>query len=441
MISKNKNGVSIKSLPNGYLAIDPESISWVVSKNKRDLDDYEFEQELLNQRIDAIKQDRATIYLDQFEIQITEKCNLRCKYCYVPNSYKTSRTCLSISEFDIIIKKIEEFSCNEKRKPRIHLHGGEPGLCIELVKYAINKYRNSFEFALQTNGCTIEISDLIWLVQNNVDVGISIDGEKVINEKIRVNADTEKIIESIKTIKQYSVNSPNILCTISDESVCGIFDLCCYLYDIGVYSISMNPVTPYLPHTTENTPNESLLIEEYTKCVDFALDKTINSPDKPLFINNMEAIAISILTSRSASYCEMFPCGAGRHMAVINSLGDLYPCSGLISNQNYNCGSVFSNNSILELLSSTPVKKIQNRKIEEIEPCNNCLYRQICGANCPVPFINENDDLKHKSFWCHFRHSLIDHVFNNTIENTNNILNYISYETRISLFNSQVSIT
>lgn len=432
------DGVAQRVLPNGVLAIHPDSILWA-TRDTVDLTlDIVFDRLQISQQIDYISNKRREVSIDQFELHVTERCNLRCKYCYVPEDKLSHSRFMPRGEIDIALGKIYEFGLRQGKMPRIHFHGGEPGLFIKQIKDIVNSYNDKFRFAIQTNGTSIKNDDLKFLIDNDVDIGVSLDLVGDGNDDVRSRGSYRKTMETISFIGKYANFFPNVISTISVYNVDKITSFCKDMLVIGVNSVSLNPVTAYLPGTEITRPNEDLLIKNYIEAVEWALDETRHT-SSGFFINNMESLAVSILTGSSASYCEITPCGAARYMAVVQADGSLTPCSGMMSNNASSCGNIINDTTPIEvMLSAPPAMEFRSRDIRDVPGCADCLYRQICGGNCAIPHYNRGIGVNHKSTWCRFRFSLIDFIFNETAKRHENILDFISYETRASLMSADV---
>lgn len=92
-----------------------------------------------------------------FNILVTNKCNLNCKYCYE----KTKK--MNELNFDLankIIKFIEtEIEIYNSKKVKILFHGGEPTLNFEIIKYLIENIEEKIKikkyYEMTSNGFLI----------------------------------------------------------------------------------------------------------------------------------------------------------------------------------------------------------------------------------------------------------------------------------------------
>lgn len=112
----------------------------------------------------------------QFQIIATERCNLRCSYCYMDDRKKS----MSKETFDAHYKFLPEImeSYGSKKYSAVFF-GGEPLMNWELIEYAVPKLlfdRNCNSIVLVTNGLKLTKEKREFLYQYNVRISISFDG-------------------------------------------------------------------------------------------------------------------------------------------------------------------------------------------------------------------------------------------------------------------------
>jgi uncharacterized protein len=119
-------------------------------------------------------------------LQLTQKCNLACDYCYADTHGSDTMT------FETARTVIDQF-CPEKGKLVVGFFGGEPLLAYDVLQrtseYLDAKVADNRGIKLTktftTNGhCfTPEVAD--WLKANQFEMGLSIDGSRVMHETHR----------------------------------------------------------------------------------------------------------------------------------------------------------------------------------------------------------------------------------------------------------------
>ena len=149
-----------------------------------------------------------------YTIEITQQCNLRCKYCCYSGEYHNRRkhnsSDISWETLEQCITFIYEH-CGNVPKIFVCFYGGEALLQRHKIEWVITELRNklpykSFEFTISTNGLLLNESTIDWICRTpNLNVTITIDGDKIMHDKNRVNASGEgsfnKIMENLKLFK------------------------------------------------------------------------------------------------------------------------------------------------------------------------------------------------------------------------------------------------
>ena len=135
-------------------------------------------------------------------LEVTQTCNMRCKYCIYSEMYELSRNSSSKKmKWDIAKAAIDLYfnylkegeSYNPKRRATIGFYGGEPLLNFPLIKKCVEytkayNHFNSF-FTITTNGTVFTDKIIDFLIENNINIIVSIDGSKEEHDRKRVLAD------------------------------------------------------------------------------------------------------------------------------------------------------------------------------------------------------------------------------------------------------------
>lgn len=127
-----------------------------------------------------------------FEIFLTSRCNQSCSYCYT-RCMRTGGPEQTLT-FDQL-RRFADLVCSDKRirstftgPVKVEFSGGEPLLEFDLVKKTIDYIRSNkldFQIAVATNGTLLTKERVDYFVRNNVDMRISLDGPKRINDRNR----------------------------------------------------------------------------------------------------------------------------------------------------------------------------------------------------------------------------------------------------------------
>ena len=138
-----------------------------------------------------------TFRCNQLTIELTGKCNLRCKYCIYNDAFEGMRTFNTSSiDFETARKAIDFVyaHCNEERLA-ITFYGGEPLLNFQVMRQCIdyclkNLTHKNLYFSFTTNLTlmTPEIADYIAQIPN-MSILLSMDGPEEIHNGARVKRD------------------------------------------------------------------------------------------------------------------------------------------------------------------------------------------------------------------------------------------------------------
>jgi len=157
-------------------------------------------------------------------IKTVERCNINCTYCYYFNksdqAWKNRKPHISLEMIDVfnsfISQGIQELNITNLL---VEFHGGEPLLqrkdhfilmCQKIQSTAQKQNLSSIRFALQTNGILLDKEWIKIFKDNNVGIGISLDGTKAQNDVYRLdkkgNSTYEKVIAGIKLCQDQDYN-------------------------------------------------------------------------------------------------------------------------------------------------------------------------------------------------------------------------------------------
>ncbi|MEZ6852320.1 Cys-rich peptide radical SAM maturase CcpM [Halodesulfovibrio aestuarii] len=148
-------------------------------------------------------------------LQVTQQCNLRCKYCIYSGSYKSREHSGKKMSFEMAKKGVDFVLQRSVDIPTvaINFYGGEPLLAFDLMKKVVEYAKKRAEgkkivFNVTTNGTLFTDENIRFLSENAFSVMISLDGSKEVHDKNRVFAASGKgtfdaIMHNLQHIKTY----------------------------------------------------------------------------------------------------------------------------------------------------------------------------------------------------------------------------------------------
>lgn len=152
--------------------------------------------------------------LTMLTLQITQNCNLRCEYClYSPNYINRTHNNQRMT-FETAKKGID-FLINrslDSQTISIGFYGGEPLLEYDLIKKCVAYTKEQGEgkkllFSMTTNATLLDDEKIAFLMENDFNIMISLDGPEEVHNRHRKFAVSgcgsfETVTNNLKVIKQ-----------------------------------------------------------------------------------------------------------------------------------------------------------------------------------------------------------------------------------------------
>lgn len=325
------------------------------------------------------KNNTSKFVLERLVLNVSNACNLNCRYCYAVNgSYGQEKT---LMDEKVAIRTIDYFYNLYEGINNIQFFGGEPLLNPEIIQiiciYILNRYnKNEISklpvFSIVTNGTIMSPEILEILSAYNIQVTISIDGPQFIHDHLRGEGTFNKIIKNIEYLKSKNIDI-GIECTFTNYHLINGFDvsdLMEFFYkQLGLHVTHIPPVA--VPKDNELYIDKNDLIKSYTKAIKFALD-TLNKKDYKLESYTLRLLRALIYKKRIEVYCP-----AGVTTLSISSEGDIYPCFMFTGNKEFLIGNVFEN-KISSIRLSTVSKLLKEISKWNDPKCCSCWARSLC---------------------------------------------------------------
>lgn len=130
--------------------------------------------------------------IENVTLEVTEKCNLRCKYCiYNPSHPEYREFGHRNMRWDVAKKAIDFLKNHSKKSEHRHIgfYGGEPLLNYQLIKDSVEYAKSLFgsmTFALTTNATLVNDEIANFFASNDFNLIISLDGPEKMHDANRV---------------------------------------------------------------------------------------------------------------------------------------------------------------------------------------------------------------------------------------------------------------
>lgn len=333
-------------------------------------------------------------YIKALCLNIAHDCNLRCKYCFADEGeYKGKRELMSFEVGKRAIDFVIEHS-GPRKNIEVDLFGGEPLMVFDTVKKIVDYGKNEGEkngktirFTMTTN-CTLlndEIMD--YLNKNMVNIVLSLDGRKEVNDRVRVRADGtgsfDAIVPNIKKMikKRDKDKAYYVRGTFTRENLDFSEDLK-FLAEEGFKEISIEPVVLPDEHLLSIREQDlPKIMDEYDKVYKFLADRKKNNNKINFYHFNIN------LNGGPCVYKRISGCGAGHEYVAVTPSGDIYPCHQFVGNLDFKIGNIFENKMRTDIGHTLKKAHIYNKP-----KCRECWARFYCSGGCQANNYNFNKD-------------------------------------------------
>lgn len=337
-------------------------------------------------------------------LQVTQQCNLRCKYCTYSGNYSTRDHSSMNMPVDIAKKSIDFLlsHSSDVEVPFIGFYGGEPFLNFDLLKIIADYTLNVFEgkkvlFGLTTNATLLNDESMKFLEDYEINILISLDGPKEIHDANRVFAGSRKgtfdvIMAKIKYIKD---NYPNLYRRIIFNSV----------IDPTLDPSCLNEFFIHCKDLNSEKINSSIMSMEFLKDNKKTLAKSkeyfivYRTEEFQVFMSKLgrihprhfinsnwqpfESLKNILSTLRNVSkelpkvYHPSGPCLTGARKLFVDIAGNFYPCERVSeTSESMRIGHINRGFDLKKVYSLLNIGKLTEAH------CKKCWAIRLCGQCC-----------------------------------------------------------
>lgn len=319
-------------------------------------------------------------------IDVTSKCNLRCKHCRVNEiGYD-----MKLDEIEEVFNKLTDF------KPRgVFISGGEPLIRGDIVEIVKKSKKLAPVTILNTDSLLLTENKLKELINVGLNyIQVSVDGIEEQHDYIRGKGTYKKTIEKMKMINTYSDKIKlHISSVVSQKNIDYMEKFARQILELEKINVQILGFKRFIPNNV--LKNTATLGKEGLKKLYKNLEilqkkyngKTIIASDMPMKNVFNEKRAIEVMKKYNLS---CVGCSAGVNGISIRNDGTVTPCTLLY----ISCGNILKQN-LTEILQNADMVKIKNRELKG--KCGECQYKLICGGCRAVAYQISGDFLEEDS--------------------------------------------
>lgn len=322
--------------------------------------------------------------------RVTERCNLKCKYCYLDSKQNKDMP------IDIAEELIRQFLQTNNNFAHFTWVGGEPLLrddsffkqIIELSKKHNHK-KIPISHSIQTNGIFLTPERFERLKKMGFKIGISYDGCPDIQEIQRTNKkNSDKILKNL----QETNKEVGIITVLTKYSVDKIEEI----YEFLRENTTFARVNFYAP-TGKGLKYEKDLLPSKKEAKKMLLDfyELWKNDDSNLELRPHKEIVRSFFTGFSVN-CEYSAVSCYRIFGADTS-GDIYNCSRALHLPEMRLGNILD--GLNNIIGSDEHQQILRRYLK-LKQENNNPWFFLSSGGCPIEAYSHKGDFMNSTYYC-----------------------------------------
>ncbi|HMV83693.1 MAG TPA: quinohemoprotein amine dehydrogenase maturation protein [Blastocatellia bacterium] len=326
--------------------------------------------------------------LQTLVLNVTNQCNLSCKYCY---EFGEDRLAMPEGKTKFMdeataFAAVDFLLAQSPGRRAVHLtfFGGETLMNFKVVRATIDYARQQahaagkyIDFSLTTNATLLTEPVIEYLAEQHVGVTISIDGPQEMNDQLRVfsngQGSYEMIAPKIKALLAKHRTRPIAARVTLTSQVVDVKKIYRHLKDeLGFHEVGFAPVTtsPVRLYAIGTNGLNSIL-EQFTALAEEYLECALRNEHHG-FSNVSDTLA-----ELHAGISKAHPCGAGLGLLGVSPSGDIAPCHRFVDADAHKLGTIQTGIDRAQQADFLERGHI-NRKPE----CLTCWARPVCSGGC-----------------------------------------------------------
>ncbi len=315
-------------------------------------------------------------------LNVSHDCNLACKYCFAgQGEYNGPREIMS---YEVGCKALDFLIANSgsRRNLEVDFFGGEPLMNFEVVKKLVAYGRKreaetdkKFRFTLTTNGILLNDEVLEFANKELVNVVLSIDGRKAVNDNMRPTRNGKGshdiILKKYKDFRAKRKGQYYVRGTFTHFNTDFSNDVIA-LMDEGFDEVSMEPVVAPPTEDYAITEADVEVIKEQYDILARELLKRYEEGKPVNFFHFMID-----LEGGPCVYKRLSGCGSGTEYLAVTPWGDLYPCHQFVGNPDFVIGNVDEGIKRTDIVDEFKLCNVYAK-----DKCRDCFARFYCSGGC-----------------------------------------------------------
>lgn len=304
-------------------------------------------------------------------LEITRRCNLPCKHCYV-EAGAPRRQELSTAEILATLDQLQQ-----KGVFAVVIVGGEPMMHPDFIQIVQHAHELGLVISIASNGTYVSNEIIDALPREECIVSVSLDGN-AFHQELRVRSTPEDIRSRLLMLKANGIETA-IMTTLTDGNVSELEDVLRFAQEHDLF-FGTAPFSPigrgrYFP---QYTPTESVADRAAQLYVQDYLHEEVQMQRVGRCVARFLYASYKLSAAMRREFC-------GITLAYILSDGSVYPCSVCASTGKFPAGNL--RDAPFADIWEQSFRDIRKVKFDDFKGCTDCELSQdryFCTARCPV---------------------------------------------------------
>ncbi len=309
-------------------------------------------------------------------LHLTDRCNLRCNYCYLPHQNIDMNEDVGKTAIDATFRSAE---IHGYRTVKFKYAGGEPLLRPDLIetlhRHALvraKERRVQLEGVILSNGTLVSQAAVQIIQELDLRIMISLDGINFSHDIQRPFAHGDSsfhhVTEGIELLLKNGIY-PDISVTVTSQNCNKLCDLTAWLLERNLpFSFNLYREND-LSRDQEGLRLDESRIIAGLKAAYSVIESHL--PDKSLLAG--------LLDQTNLSGPHLYPCSVGHSYLVFDALGRVSKCQMQMDTP---VASIEDNDPLT--LVRQKDSGIQNLPVEDKSNCRKCQWKYWCAGGCPL---------------------------------------------------------
>jgi uncharacterized protein len=348
-------------------------------------------------------------------VKVTNACNMACRYCFIEPAifHKT----MDLQTMRRVVRAFLDSTWFTS--VRFVWHGGEPLLrgrrffeCV-LEEQASRPARATFTNALQTNATLLDDAMLAFLVDSGIEIGLSMDGPKAVNDAVRVGRKAVPIRahdvtrDAAERLRAHG-RTPGAIVVVSRANVGDPEAVYREFKQRGI-DFKVNPLARSGLAATAAAPLDIDAVQ-YGAFLVRLFDAWFDDPRPTIQVEPLAHHVARILGIPGVVHGCHFTRSCHQSFVGVAPDGDLFPCGMFQGEPAFRYGNVHTL-SPDQVGTTALFGTIEQREARVLEGCSRCAFVDLCYGGCMFHSLKNAGRFAEKDYYCagykmYFEHAL-----------------------------------